>query len=126
VGLLISMLLVIIIHEFFHLIFIPNFLRSKDLIIGLTFLGAYVHTEIALTKARFMLISIAPYVILSILLPLILSISGLLSSEIIVFIILNSLGSSLDILGLVLVFLQVPKNAVIRNNGIMTYWKLEK
>lgn len=125
IGLIIVLLSVLIVHEFFHLIFIPNFLKSKDIIIGLTFFGAFVHTEQTLTKARFILISVAPYLILSILFPLILSILGVLTGKMLFFILLNSLGASLDILGLFLVLFQVPKKALVRNNGTRTYWKLE-
>jgi len=125
IGLIIVLLSVLIVHEFFHLIFIPNFLKSKDIIIGLTFLAAFVHTEQTLTKARYILILVAPFLILSILFPLILCISGLLTGKVLFFIILNSLGSSLDIMGLFLVLFQVPNKALLRNNGTRTYWKLE-
>ncbi|WHY78611.1 DUF3267 domain-containing protein [Neobacillus sp. WH10] len=124
-SLIIVLLLVLIVHEFFHLIFIPNFLKSKDIIIGITFLGAFVHTEQTLTKARFILISVAPFLILSILFPLILCILGVLTGKMLFFILINSLGASLDILGLFLVLFQVPKKAVIKSNGTSTYWKLE-
>lgn len=126
IGVIIAILLVFIIHEFFHLIFIPNFLKSNDTVIGLTLFGAFVHTEQKITKVRFMFISVAPFLFLSILFPLILSISGILTGKLLVFILLNSLGASLDILGLILVFIQVPKNALIRNNGTRTYWKMEE
>jgi len=38
-------------------------------------------------------------------------------------IILNSIGSSVDILSLTLVLLQVPKDAYLTMNGMRTYWK---
>ncbi|MFJ7725116.1 DUF3267 domain-containing protein [Neobacillus sp. NPDC097160] len=123
-GVIFAMVLVLIVHEFFHLIFIPNFMKSKDIIIGLTFFGAFVHTEQIITKVRFMFISVAPFLFLSILFPLILSISGLLKGKILVFILFNALGASVDILGFFLVFVQVPKDAIIRNNGTRTYWKM--
>ncbi|MFF2449549.1 DUF3267 domain-containing protein [Neobacillus sp. NPDC058068] len=126
IGLIIGVFLMLIIHEFFHLIFIPNFIKSKDTYMGLTFFGGYVHTEQSLTKARFLLISIAPFAILSILAPLILGVFGQLTGSMIFFIILNSMGASVDILGFMLVLVQVPKDAVIRNNGTRTYWKVER
>jgi len=49
---------------------------------------------------------------------------GLLTGNMVVFIIFNALGASHDIFGFFLVFFQVPKNAVIRNNGTRTYWKM--
>ncbi|MBO0959792.1 DUF3267 domain-containing protein [Neobacillus sp. MM2021_6] len=123
-GVVLAILLMVIIHELFHLIFIPNFLKSKDTIIGLTCFGAFVHTEQIITKARFLFISVAPFLFLSILFPLILAIFGLITGNILVFILFNALGASVDILGFFLVFIQVPKNAIIRSNGIRTYWKM--
>ncbi|ETI70882.1 DUF3267 domain-containing protein [Neobacillus vireti] len=124
--LIIGIFLMLIIHEFIHLFFIPNFIKSKDTYMGLTFFGGYVHTEQSLTKARFLLISIAPFVILSILLPLILGIFGQLTGSLMFFIILNSMGACVDILGFMLVLVQVPKEGVIRINGTRTYWKVEQ
>ncbi|WP_223820908.1 DUF3267 domain-containing protein [Bacillus sp. S3] len=125
-GVFVAMVLVIVIHEFFHLIFIPNFLKSGDTVIGLTFYGAFVHTEQTVTKDRFLLITIAPFLFLSVFFPLFLSILGILTGKMLVFIILNSLGASLDILGFFLVLVQIPRNAVVRNNGTRTYWKMRK
>jgi hypothetical protein len=125
-ALILVMVLFVVIHELLHLIFIPNFIKSKDTYMGLTLFGGYVHTEQALTKARFILISIAPFFILSIFLPSVLGNLGLLTGTIIFLIILNSIGSCVDILGFLLVLVQVPKKAVIRNNGTSTYWKLGK
>jgi hypothetical protein len=125
-GLIPLMVLFVVIHELLHLIFIPNFIKSTDTYIGLTLFGGYVHTEQILTKARFLLISIAPFFILSIFLPFGIGNLGLLTGTMIFLIILNSFGSCVDTLGFILVLVQVPKKAIIRNNGTRTYWKLEK
>lgn len=125
-GVIIGMILMIIIHEFFHLIFIPHFIKSDETYIGLKLFVGYVYTEQILTKERYILISLAPYVILSVLFPLFLCIFGLLTATLSVLIILNSMGSSLDILGVILLLFQVPKNAVMKTNGTRTYWKMER
>jgi len=116
------------VHELIHLLFIPNFIKSDNTYIGFTYFGGYVDTKEALTKYRLCLILIAPFVFLSIIFN---AISGLLgfydvplyNVPLSAFIILNSIGSSVDILSLTLVLLQVPKDAYLTMNGMRTYWK---
>ncbi|MGF9979652.1 hypothetical protein ABE042_01680 [Viridibacillus arvi] len=55
--------------------------------------------------------------------PLILSAFGLLTTTLKFLIILNSMASSVDILNLLLIIKQVPKNAILKSNGPNTYWK---
>lgn len=116
--------LLVVIHEILHLVFIPNFHKSKITYIGLSWFGGFVITEEKMSKIRFLIISIAPYLLLSILLPLVLGWLGLLSTPIKILVLLNSLASSVDILVFFLVLFQVPKHAVIVNGGPRTYWKL--
>ncbi|MCD1295055.1 hypothetical protein CUJ83_08600 [Methanocella sp. CWC-04] len=120
---ILGILLILIIHEFTHLIFIPDFYRSDKTYAGITYAGGYVYTEEVLTRKRYLIISIAPFFILSIILPIILGITGTLSPLMIFLILLNSIGSSVDILSMVLVFLQVPAGSHLVCSGNNTYWK---
>ncbi|ASK64006.1 hypothetical protein CFK37_18515 [Virgibacillus phasianinus] len=115
--------LLIIVHELFHLAFIPNFIRSQKTFIGLTLFGGYVLTEEEVSKSRYILVTMAPFVIISILLPIILSLLGALTTTFKFLILINSMASSVDILNLILLLTQVPKKAVLLNNGTKTYWK---
>jgi hypothetical protein len=124
-GVIIWVFLLIIFHELIHLLFIPNFLKSRKTMIGFTLFGCYVHTEEELSKSRYILVTIAPFIILSIILPLILGVFGLLSSTFKSLVLLNSMASSLDILMLILLLTQIPKKASLRNNGTKTYWKID-
>jgi Putative zincin peptidase len=116
-------IVLIVVHELIHLLFIPNFIKSDNTYIGFTYFGGYVYTTEALTKYRLCLIYIAPFVFLSIILNAISGALGLYNIPLILFIYFNSIGSSVDILGLTLVLLQVPKDAYITFNGMRTYWK---
>jgi hypothetical protein len=115
-------ILLLILHELFHLIFIPNFIKSKNTFVGITLVGGFVSTEEKIPKSRFILVTIAPFVIISVILPLILGFCGLLTPTLKTLIILNSLASSVDILSLILIMKQVPKNGILINNGHKTYW----
>ncbi|MFE6169565.1 DUF3267 domain-containing protein [Viridibacillus arvi] len=117
------LILLLIIHELLHLIFIPNFTKSEKTYVGFTLFGGFVITEEEISKSRYIFITIAPFIIISIILPLILSAFGLLTTTLKFLIILNSMASSVDILNLLLIFKQVPKNATLKSNGPNTYWK---
>ncbi|OXS68485.1 hypothetical protein B1B04_20365 [Lysinibacillus sp. KCTC 33748] len=118
--------LLMIIHELLHLMFIPNFMKSEKISVGFTLFGAFVITEEEISKSRYIFITVAPFIILSIILPLILSVVGLLTTTLKFLVILNAMGSSVDLLNLLLIMKQVPKNATLTCNGPNTYWKKAK
>lgn len=120
------LVLMLVMHELIHLIFIPNFIKSEKTYVGLTLVGGFVFTEEEISKSRYIIITIAPFVIISLILPLVLSVFGLLTTTLKFLIILNSLGSSVDLLNLILVIKQVPKNAILKSNGPYTYWRILK
>ncbi|MFF2797543.1 DUF3267 domain-containing protein [Lysinibacillus xylanilyticus] len=122
-SVILGIVFLLIIHEFLHLMFIPNFMKSEKTSVGLTLFGAFVMTEEKISKPRYMFITIAPFMIISVIFPLILSICGLLTTTIKFLIILNSMGSSVDLLNVLLIMKQVPKNATLTSNGANTYWK---
>jgi Putative zincin peptidase len=68
-------IVLVVVHELIHLLFIPNFIKSDNTYIGFTYFGGYAYTKEALTKYRLCLILIAPFVFLSIIFN---AISGLL------------------------------------------------
>ena len=115
--------LLIVMHELIHLILIPNFVKSEKTYIGFTLFGGFVITEEEISKSRYILITIAPFVIISIILPLVLGSLGLLTVTLKFLIIVNAMASSVDLLNLLLIIKQVPKNAILKNNGPNTYWK---
>lgn len=118
-----GLIILLIIHELLHLMFIPNFLQSEKTYVGVTIFGGFVVCEEKLSKVRFICISLAPFVTLSILLPLVLGFAGLLTPLLKFLIIFNAIGSSVDLLNLLLVLKQVPNNSVLIGNGTKTYWR---
>ncbi|MBY0086276.1 DUF3267 domain-containing protein [Brevibacillus brevis] len=118
-----SLLALVIIHECLHLIFIPNFLRSEKTWVGLTLFGGFVATEEKIPKARYILITIAPFILISIMLPVLLGFLGLFTTVLKFMILINAIASSVDMLNLFLVMKQVPRQAILISNGQKTYWK---
>ncbi|AWS27205.1 DUF3267 domain-containing protein [Clostridium perfringens] len=113
----------IFIHELIHLIFIPNFINSKCTFISLKFWGGFVYTEEKISKLRFLIVTIMPFIILSFIVPFLMMFLGLPKSLVLTLLIVNSAGSSVDILTFFLVLIQVPKNSNIKNLGARTFFK---
>ncbi|MGV8906228.1 MAG: DUF3267 domain-containing protein, partial [Acetobacterium sp.] len=110
-------------HEFLHACFIPNVLKSDKIYWGINGFFGFVFTTEKIKKGRFLIISIMPFILLSVILPLILNILGLLNGYIILLCLINAMGSSVDCLNMCLIAIQVPNGSHIMNNGFETYFK---
>ncbi|QGT98604.1 hypothetical protein SYNTR_0011 [Candidatus Syntrophocurvum alkaliphilum] len=115
--------LTVLLHELLHAVFIPNFMQSEKTYFGIRPWGGFVYTTEKLEKNRFLLISLAPFLILSVILPIVLGLLDLLNGLLAFLILLNAIASSVDFLNAVLIIFQVPKGATIVNNGFETYYK---
>lgn len=122
-GIIILIILLVIIHELLHLIFIPNFSKSKQTFIGLTWFGGFVTTEEEISKPRYLLVTVAPFIIISVILPFLLGFYGVLTTSVKFLIMLNALASSVDTLNFLIVFKQVPRDGFLKSNGDKTYWR---
>lgn len=111
------------IHEFIHACFIPNVLRSNKIYWGINGFLGFVYTTEKIKKSRFLIISIMPFILLSVILPFILNILGLLNGFTIFLCLINAMGSCVDCLNICIVGMQVPSGSYIVNNGFETYFK---
>ena len=123
--LLFGVLGILVAHELIHLLCIPDFIHSDTAYMGITYGGGFVYTEEQVTRTRYIIISFAPFITISIILPFILGMLNLLSPLIVGVLLLNSLGSSVDILIALHVLIQVPSKAYLVANGKDTYWKID-
>jgi hypothetical protein len=114
--------LIIIFHEIIHLILIPNFLKSENTFFGIKPWGGFVFTQEKIERNRYILISIAPFVIISICMPFIFGILNLLSGITIFLALINALASSIDALTAFLIYLKVPSDGLVVSNGFETYY----
>jgi hypothetical protein len=121
---LISFLVFMPIHELIHALFFPESFKSNNVFLGFTFKGfapyaAYIGE---MKRNTFIKVLLAPLVIITILglVYLLLFGSNSLVEHIVVF---NALGACADCMGAFLILRQVPKNAIVRNKKIRTYWK---
>ena len=114
--------LFILAHEIIHLVSIPGFYRSDKTFWGIKPWGGFVFTTEPLSKTRFLIISVAPFVILSLIVPVILAFFGLLNLFLLLLIFLNALSSSVDMLNFFTVLFQVPNKSTLVNNGFESYY----
>lgn len=114
---------IIFIHELLHLVFVPGFLTSDKAYLGITYFGGFAYSEEVLSKSRFILVLLTPFLVISIILPGILGVLNLLTPLVKFIIIASAMGSGVDMLALVLVLIQVPAGAYLTCNGMRTYWK---
>lgn len=122
-GAILVLIVLVITHELLHLVFIPGFRRSKKTYLGITYFGGFVYSEENISKMRYVFITIAPFVSISVLLPILLGSLSLLTPYLMFLIFLNSMASSVDILTLILILYQVPSGSYITANGTRSYWK---
>ena len=116
-------LILLIFHELLHLILVPDFILSEKTYAGITPLGGFVYSEEEIPRSRYLLITIVPFLVISVILPLVLGTLDILSQPVKVLILLNSMASSVDVLTFILVLTQVPGGSYITSNSTKTYWK---
>ncbi len=116
------------IHELLHAICFPEGFRSPNTIIGLwpTRLVFYAHYEGEMSRDRFLAVFFAPFFGLSLLPIAIIALFQWPSLELALLCLVNGGAASVDILGILLIGLQVPRLALVRNRGWRSYWKLKE
>jgi len=112
-------------HELIHALFFPERLSSNNVYFGFTTKGfaPFAAYTGEMKRNTFILSLLAPFVIISLLgyAYLILFGDNNLIKHIIV---INALGACADCLGIYLIGTQVPNNAIVRNKGIKTFWRI--
>ena len=115
-------LALMILHELLHAVFIPGFLKSGKTFFGFNGLFGFVFTTESIKKARFLIISVMPFIILSIVLPIVLNAFQLLNGFTVFLCLVNAAGSCVDFLNVALILFQVPDGNIIVSNGFETYY----
>ncbi|MPN36531.1 hypothetical protein SDC9_184040 [bioreactor metagenome] len=111
------------VHEMMHAFCIPNWIRSDKTFWGINNVGIFIYTSEIISRRTFIIISIMPFLCLSIVSPILLSALGWLNGYTILLCLINAMGSSIDILNLFLILTQTPTKAMIMANGPETYYQ---
>ena len=116
---------IIPIHELLHLLCFPKFGFNKKSTIGFwpSRFAAYVSYNGSLPRNRYILISVCPFIVISVI-PLLISV---LEPDLPILIVavsyLHSLLCGADLIGVLLFVRQIPSNAIVTNNGYHTFWR---
>ena len=122
---LVALLMLVGIHELLHAVSAPGFGFSSHTIIGFWPSRGmfYAHYDGDMTAKRFLLVLIMPLIVISVL-PLLLAVVFEWGHRTIAFLgVLNALCSCVDVFGVVLLLLQVPLHARVRNSGWRTWYR---
>jgi hypothetical protein len=117
--------IIIPVHELIHALAHPNWGRSAQSSLGLwpRTLLFYAHYSGEWPRRRFVACLLAPFVALSIC-PLVWAwIFGAKHGLAVVVSLLNTLLSCGDLAGALMVVVQVPREAIVRNQGYYTWWR---
>ncbi|WP_202946177.1 DUF3267 domain-containing protein [Desulfosporosinus orientis] len=118
----VGIFLLLLIHEFIHLSLIPSFIKSEKTFFGINPCYGFVYSEELISKNRYIIITLAPFVIISVILPVIGGLMGLLNPFAKFLILFNAMASSVDILNFILVAKQTPSKSYLTSNGQYTFW----
>lgn len=118
-----GVILCLLVHEFFHGVFIPRAWHSKKTYWGFNGLFGFVYTEEEITKGRFLLVSVMPLLLISFLFPVILSSFGIWNHYLIFLSVFNAGGACVDLLNMILITVQVPARGTVVSNGYSTFYK---
>ncbi len=124
-ALLVSVAGIVVIHELIHVAFHPKSGRSPHSIVGVggPSTGVYAHYDGEMTRNRFVAILLMPMFVISFV-PLLAAAVAQVTSGWAAFIsAFNAFGACLDLLDAGLVLFQIPAAAIIRQQGLRTYWR---
>lgn len=113
-----------LLHELVHAVFFPNFDKSEKTFWGINGLFGFVFTTEPIKKGRFLIISIMPFIVLSLVPLYLLNIFSFLNWFTLGLCVINAAGSCVDFLNILLISFQVKNGYTIINNGFETYYKL--
>jgi hypothetical protein len=127
---LITLLLLFPFHELLHASIFPRFGFTSETIIGFWpgRLLLYACNTGIFTKPRYLLVTLMPFFVLTVLPAFYLlvarpsQLNTIIASSLLFISITNAAAASGDIIGFFLVLLQVPAKANIRSQGWKTYW----
>lgn len=119
-----AVLVTIPVHEFLHLLLHP---RTGDSIAGFwpSRLLFYTHYHNALPCRRYHAILLAPLVVLSVLPLAVCALASVSSPFLAVLSVTNALVASGDLFAVLLLLVQVPARATLRNKGWRLYWTVD-
>ena len=117
----------IAVHEILHALALPGLGRTPATIVGFwpEKITPYVTYEGELSRHRFIGVGLTPFVALSAM-PLLMGVIVWMPAWVIILSTINGFASSADLINAVLLLVQTPRSAIVRNKGLETWWWVSK
>ena len=128
IGIVLSIPVLVVVHELLHAVAHPDFGFSRNSIIGAwpSKMLFFAHYSGPLTRDRFLAIFAMPFLVITVL-PLVLAATGVLPPlgklAAAWFSTWNALFACGDIFGFFVILAQIPRRAIVQNKSWRTYWK---
>lgn len=123
-GFLLSFAGMVVVHELLHVAVHPMSGRSADSIVGFgPSIGFYGHYAGEMTRNRFVAILLMPLVVISFVPLLVAAVAQVASGWVAFISAFNAFCACADILDAGLVLFQIPAAAIVRQQGLRTYWR---
>ena len=122
---IVAFVALVIAHEAAHAVILPRGELALRTTIGFwpEKLTPYVSYEGELSRNRTILVGLMPFVLLSLVPVLIGLLFGWMPLWLVLLSTVNAVVSSADVIGAVLVAVQIPPSAVVRKKGLETWWR---
>lgn len=123
-GILVSFAGMVVVHEMLHVAVHPRSGRSPHSILGFgPSVGFYGHYSGEMTRNRFVAILLAPLFVISLVPPLVAAVAQVASGWAAFISAFNAFCACADILDAGLVLFRIPATAIVRQQGLRTYWR---
>jgi len=122
--LVLAVVLGLILHEFFHVLLMPQGLKARNLTFGIYSGGTYSYFDGVMTKERYLWMTSLPFIILSMILPLFAAMTHQFSAILFVLTLFNGVTSALDFHTFFKVLFKVPRKASITTNGMEIFYSI--
>lgn len=124
IELLIILVIMMVIHEFVHILFLPCSITSDRILVGGNMIYkiipiTYVRYIDEMTKLQSIVFRLMPFVILTLIPTTVMVIFGIRNNHVFFFIMLNACGSVVDIIVAIEILFKLPRNSYM----YMGFWR---
>ena len=118
-------ILIVPIHEFLHAVIFKGGLTSKRVVFGFypKVFGFYAYYNGKITRHRYIIIAVFPFLMLTVIPLMVVTLFQVECKYLVEVIFASGMGSGMDILGIIIILRQVPRQSVLISSGMKTYWK---
>jgi len=121
----VTLLLLVPVHELLHTLVHPGWGLSSNTVFGLWLSKGvfYAHYEGEMSRERFLLVFVMPFIVLGVLPTILIMMFPELKQSLFWLSLFGTVLACGDLVGVGLLIFQIPHSAIVRNKGWKTYWR---